>query len=114
MFKAKTFSRAWVGKPGLIGSGLGNRANAFSLVRAGWLGQVKLGLTSGKAKTLPRASLALSFNPVWVSWVRGLIGLGQLGRVSPLSLNPDRVNFLFSKSFINLNNFDSNLNLNYE
>jgi hypothetical protein len=63
MFKAKTFSRARVEKPGLIGSGSSNRVKAFSIVRAGRLGQVKLGLTSGKAKTLPRASFSLILQP---------------------------------------------------
>jgi hypothetical protein len=46
------------------------------------------GLSSGKAKSLSQAGLALS-------------------------LNPDRFNFLFLKSFINSNHFDSNSNLNY-
>jgi hypothetical protein len=44
----------------------------------------------------------------------GLTGLGQRRRVRPLPLNPDRVNFPFSKSFINSNHFDPNSNLNYE
>jgi hypothetical protein len=35
------------------------------------------GLSSGKAKSLSQAGLAVSLNPGWVSWVRGSTGLGQ-------------------------------------
>jgi hypothetical protein len=38
------------------------------------------GLSSGKAKSLSQAGLAISLNSCWV---RGLTGLAQLGRVKP-------------------------------
>jgi hypothetical protein len=51
------------------------------------------GLSLGKAKTSPRAG----FWPYPSTWVglAGLTGLDQLGRVRPLSLNLNSVNFPF-------------------
>jgi hypothetical protein len=50
-----------------VGSRSGNRVKAFSLVRAGWLGQVKVAalsrLSLGKPKTSPRAGFSLIPQP---------------------------------------------------
>jgi hypothetical protein len=72
--------------------------------RVSRLGRVMAGVTglsSGKAKTSPRPGISLIPQPV-LCWLR------------PLPVNPNRVNFLFLKYFINSNHFDPNSNLNYE
>jgi hypothetical protein len=124
--KAKTLSRIGSGSrvrsvPGWI-TGLRHFPNSGAVGLAGlcWVTarvrRVRVaglfglaGLSSGKAKTSPRAGFSLipQLGLVsWVNWFRSArSGYARLGLYP---LNPDRVNFPFLKSFINSNHFDSN------
>jgi hypothetical protein len=55
------------------------KAKTLSEIGSG--SRVTTRLSQSRANSLPRAGLALPLASGWVSWVRGLTGLGQLGRV---------------------------------
>jgi hypothetical protein len=103
--KAKTLSGIGSGSRVRSGPGLISRVRVAGLSRLA-------GLSSGKTKTSPRVYFSLIPQPRLGYLVK--VGLVRLGRVRPLPLDLDRINFLFLKSFINSNHFDLNSNLNYE